>query len=181
MLNIAETYKRWRHTKGYGVHSPFAYSIVERVISPGRYAWYGYEDIDEAVTASPRSINHREARMLLRLAATLRITSAFVPANTAPAAVTALLAADSRMKVTSRSTRIPSCTLLCTADDYLPLETLTSHISSQGKVLVVRGITAEWADAVYEAMKEGVMFRGKHNIIAISREGMQKLCYTVRI
>ena len=56
---ISETYKRWRHTRGYGVHSPFAYSLVKEVVRPGRkYGHYGYEEIDNSLerTSLPHPI-----------------------------------------------------------------------------------------------------------------------------
>ena len=72
---IARGYKRWRHSRGYGVHSPFAYSLVNMAISPGHpYGYYGYFDIDSALTTHadesyPR-LRH-DARLLLRTMATL--------------------------------------------------------------------------------------------------------------
>lgn len=38
-----EWYKRWRHSRGYGVHSPSAYRLVMEVIRPSTlYAYYAY-------------------------------------------------------------------------------------------------------------------------------------------
>lgn len=39
--SLLSLYKRWRHTRGFGVHSPFAYRIVKEVVHPPRgYAYY---------------------------------------------------------------------------------------------------------------------------------------------
>lgn len=39
--SLFSLYKRWRHTRGFGVHSPFAYRMVKEVVSPPRgYAYY---------------------------------------------------------------------------------------------------------------------------------------------
>lgn len=45
-LNICKPYLRWRHSKGYGVHSPYAYLFVTDVLNPGPYAYYAYWEID---------------------------------------------------------------------------------------------------------------------------------------
>lgn len=39
-------YLRWRHSKGFGVHSPFAYRFVITVLRPGPYKYYSYQEID---------------------------------------------------------------------------------------------------------------------------------------
>ena len=33
---LFDIYKRWRHTRGYGIHSPFAYRLVTEAIRPTR-------------------------------------------------------------------------------------------------------------------------------------------------
>ena len=46
---IWNNYLRWRHSKGFGVHSPFAYNLVTTVVRPGIYGYYGYDDIESAI------------------------------------------------------------------------------------------------------------------------------------
>lgn len=73
-LGLARAYKRWRHRRGYGVHSPFAYRLVRLAIAPGiKYGYYGYHDIEEALLQHGDSVRHRrvelDARLLLGLMA----------------------------------------------------------------------------------------------------------------
>ena len=70
LTDISEAYKRWRHSRGFGVHSPFAYDLVKCVVSPGNYAYYGYNDIDRALLTPGTDVyNHlqHDAYLLLRL------------------------------------------------------------------------------------------------------------------
>lgn len=44
-MGIWKTYLRWRHSKGFGVHSPYAYGFVTNVLRPGDYGYYSYDEI----------------------------------------------------------------------------------------------------------------------------------------
>lgn len=73
--DIGREYLRWRHSHGYGVHSPFAYNIVKMAIRPGnKYAYYGYYDIDLALEGKRGQYPalRKDAMLLLRLLVTLR-------------------------------------------------------------------------------------------------------------
>lgn len=69
-----EYFIRWRHTRGYGVHSPLAYGIVRECIRPDSlYAYYADTEIDAIFCDDRRK--RRKARMLLRLANQLKTSS----------------------------------------------------------------------------------------------------------
>ncbi len=61
---------RFPHRKGYGIHSPFAFSLVTQVLySPGRY--YAYDWLDELMPRWQRKFPSRRRaclRLLFRLA-----------------------------------------------------------------------------------------------------------------
>lgn len=40
-------YKSWRHSKGFGVHSPYAYRFVKDVLNPGNYGCYAFHKIED--------------------------------------------------------------------------------------------------------------------------------------
>lgn len=61
---IADSYRRWRHGRGFGVHSPYAYRMVREVLRlPDTCGYYAYADI---------------ARERVRLRAPLRLADAFL-------------------------------------------------------------------------------------------------------
>lgn len=65
-MGIGRWYKRWRHGRGFGVHSPLAYALVSEVLSKQRgYAYRAELDpnLGGGVLCNAR------ARMLVRLAA----------------------------------------------------------------------------------------------------------------
>ncbi|MCM1503852.1 MAG: hypothetical protein NC127_01475 [Muribaculum sp.] len=69
---------RLRHSKGFGIHSPFAFNFVLRVLRE-KWAYYAYSDIesmrdclqrivDEMPGEHPRLISLKNAKMLFRIA-----------------------------------------------------------------------------------------------------------------
>lgn len=68
-MGFALSYKRWRHKKGYGVHSPFAYSLIKDLSAkPGSY----YKDkMMSKLMGAKYTYTHRQGRLLHRLIARL--------------------------------------------------------------------------------------------------------------
>lgn len=183
LSKISDAYKRWRHTHGYGVHSPFAYTVVKGVVNPDRnYAWYAYEDIDNSISANSLPGSRSMARTLLRLAAFLDVHDAFLPNDdrTSPFRC-ALKSANSSMHISSALSDLGKCPLVCSVGDYVPLDRLKEIINTPGRTIAVRDIPESWPDELFDALDEGLMLRGKRNVLVFHRDGMQKLSYTVRL
>ncbi len=180
---LAEAYKRWRHTRGYGVHSPFAYKVVKEVIRPGRrYAYYGYEDIDCALCRGKGTHARRMARTLLRLAAFLDTDRVFMPnSHDTTLYRTAIRAAGSRIHVTSAMQEAENCGLICSTADYIPLERLVSLLRLPGRTLALHDAPAGWAGILFDSIGEGLMFHGRKNVLIFSRPDMQKVSYSILI
>ena len=69
-MRLSERFKRWRASKGYGVHSPLAFRIVKTVVRPGReYSYYGEERLRVGREAP---LLTRRAELLLRFVAQLQ-------------------------------------------------------------------------------------------------------------
>lgn len=67
---IADRYRRWRHSRGFGVHSPFAYALVKDALYPPHSYTYYLEN--DARLTSENPAEARRARSLYRLAIFLR-------------------------------------------------------------------------------------------------------------
>ena len=71
LAHISDAYRRWRHSRGFGVHSPFAYRIVTEALYPRHgYAYYIEND---ARLSSADAAEGRRARALYRLIILLRM------------------------------------------------------------------------------------------------------------
>lgn len=58
--------RRFRHRRGYGIHSPFAFQLVTGVVyEKGEY--YAYRELAEARKHMPQALPERDDRLMLRL------------------------------------------------------------------------------------------------------------------
>lgn len=69
MENLFKKYLRWRHSKGYGVHSPYAYRFVTDVLQPGEYGFYAYHEIDHEflIARGKHEIDAKSLKLFFRL------------------------------------------------------------------------------------------------------------------
>lgn len=69
---------RFRHRKGYGVHSPFAFRFITDVVYE-RHPYYAYGELDASLPVSWRLRRRRGLHLLLRLANHLQPKSIVLP------------------------------------------------------------------------------------------------------
>lgn len=182
LRKISDSYKRWRHTRGYGVHSPFAYKIVKEVLrQKNGYSYYAYNRISHSRKDSDTSEHFRMAKTLLRLASTLNVKNVFLPSGTSPLYHTALKGANSKMLISSATANLKNCMLICSSGDYLHLDVLREHLKSQNHIIALKDAPAGWRNELFDSLNEGVMFYGKKNILIICHSGMQKVKYSIQI
>lgn len=176
-------FKRWRNSHGFGVHSPFGYQLVERVIKcPKDYAYYAYADIDRCCRREhyPQSIAS-EAKMLLRLVCFLKPQSFYLPPDSGKMFQLALKKSNSNLRIVRNPAKADSCNIIATCGNDIPIDTLKDYISCPGKSILLKDAPDSWSESLFEAMNEGIMIRGKKNTILISRPEMQKISYQMYI
>lgn len=77
-LDLARRYKRWRHGRGFGIHSPFAYDFITRTLRE-RLPYYAYDRF-EALAASQRLgvLELKRLRLIFRIAVRFNPASAII-------------------------------------------------------------------------------------------------------
>lgn len=175
------SYRRLRHTYGFGVHSPFAFRLVKDVVRPGRvYAWYGYEDIDAAVNSRRAGIRmERQAKMFLRLLGFLNPGSLFLPLGSDPLYHVAASACAGLRRIERKPKHALDCRMIASHEDFLPLHRLKEHISRPGCSIVLLDYPREWLSPLFDALPEGLLLYSRRHAILIHRPGMMKLAYSV--
>lgn len=175
---------RLRHDRGFGLHSPFAYSLVTDWLNPGHtYGMYGDENIDdEGGRLSLGRPHRRRARRLLRLLAALKPRSLWIDSGCSPLMRTAADAAGYR----------PGCrmcadwrhaTMAVVAGDTGALHgaELTRRLMTPGITLLLVGASPGLVATLYDAMPAGLMLRGRDMTLLCHRRGMSKLAYYINL
>lgn len=177
-----EAYKRWRHSRGYGVHSPFAYRIVKEVINPERgYGWYGYKPLSDKYRGKVSDGTIRRSLMLLRLASFLDIGSAYIADFSDRKIIEyALKQVNSKIGLTSDAQLADNARLIITDGKSLGLEKLSKLLERPGRAVYIRDIPSKWTEKLFENLDEGLMLHSRRNALLISRPGMMKVSYTLR-
>lgn len=74
-MALWQTFLRWRHSKGFGVHSPYAYRFVTDVVRPGPYQYYSYWEIETLLKGKDRHDYklQRMVKFIIRLGVFLKV------------------------------------------------------------------------------------------------------------
>ena len=95
MLKFFDWLQRKRHAKGFGIHSPFAFDMITKIIPEGKYTYYAYADIarllsETGVHLPPKNayyrlcnrlVHHFQPRRILEVNSGNGIQSLFITAS----------------------------------------------------------------------------------------------------
>lgn len=193
-MNPWNIYLRWRHSRGYGVHSPFAYRFVTDVLQPGNYGYYAYHIADN-MAASPKYDAWRyrkEIYFLIRL---------FIFLGVGRVMVSGLKSAA--LEIAAKSVGIPCVTtklnlhpkdLLvvtsqCRGDEnpYSSKRGIGDQIDCIGKAIKANVPIFSFSpdDKTREIMEKpqecGVLFNSPKRILLIPRPQMEYVSYTLNL
>ncbi len=167
---LKEYIERWRHTHGYGVHSPLAYRIVKDCIHPDRkYALYSDAYLDFEYHEDRKSL--KNAKMTLRLINLLRPKRIWAPD------------ADKRL-CTALKMSFPKIQLATQKECPKNVDFIVCHSGDYHSIWKKMDIQSECGMLVFG--KEINDFKGatliltsKTYTIMLRREGMDFVCYSV--
>ena len=172
-----ESYLRWRHTRGFGVHSPYAYRVLTEVITCP-HAYYGFREIHRGMTpAHRRSLPAARARMLLRLAVFLRPGVVRLAGDASPLWRVAVKEGYRQARVIQGAERSDDVSLLV-AGPGCDVAAMEKTLATGGAV-VAFGIAESAARALAENMPEGIGFIAPDAAMLIPRAQTARAVYTI--
>lgn len=172
-MSLSESYKRWRHTRGYGVHSTFAYRLLTEAITCP-YAYYGYSDVNRMFDPRQRHSRTAErARLVLRLAAWLRPDSYALTDSRAAVLKTAMRVGHKAAKPVA----VANSSLVISPNGGQSLDALASAVV-RGASVVAFEISEEASRSLVDKLTEGVAFIARDALILVPRPQTAKAVYT---
>ncbi|MCH5236716.1 MAG: hypothetical protein J1E95_02830 [Muribaculaceae bacterium] len=171
-------YLCWRHSKGYGVHSPFAFRMVNDVISPGPYGYYGYKEIDRL--CSKGSFKPDRMKFLLRLLLFLKSGRLLVFRNlNEELRMVAKLASVKALQIkTSLFTDFKTEDLLVFPGEETDLDLARSAVDSGVSVMAFHPCE-ELRQLMSKPIPNGLLLYSKKNILLIPRRDMAYTSYPI--
>lgn len=97
---ISKSMRKIKHRKGYGVHSPFAYSIITEVIEE-KLPYYAYQRMQHLYPTNGAAIPFKVATLLFRLANRFRAHQVLEIGCDAGYSILPILTVDSRNQITT--------------------------------------------------------------------------------
>lgn len=119
-MSLWNAYLRWRHSKGFGVHSPYAYKFVTNVIRLRHYGFYSYHEIDSHL--SSKEIHDYRFLKLIRF--TIRLVNFL---NTR------------RIITPSPGSRLAEVTALAVDKEFIVIKDSDNFMFQNGDLLIISG------------------------------------------
>lgn len=165
-LRVCTLLNRWRHTHGFGVHSPMAYAFLENIV---RLPYACYADARYA---------SREERLLHRIAARMNPETVYFDSGVPDALREAVLDADSRFSmldcVDESSGRLLA--VFGSNPDSGQLRAASACIDA---IVYMADAPAADPDALCVGRSTGILFRSPRKAILIASPRMAFVTYDI--
>lgn len=172
--------RRLACSRGFGVHSPFAYAFVREVIHPD-YRYYAHSQLDDIARAA--GVDRPFLYLAFRMACHLRVSSAAAFGRSATAVGQALRLADSEMLI--NVAEVPTLVVADRSSDATSLEDAAAKcLAAKGSFLLAdidcqgSPAAALWTNMI-EKSAYGMGFTNGRIGVFIARKGLPRCDYEV--
>lgn len=150
-MNFARWYKAFRHSLGFGVHSPTAYRMVREVLNPDeRYGYYAYDEIPALRKRCPTLLSDHDLQLIYRLAHELRPASVTIASPSPDILVRLMSKAAPKAKIMPSGGEL----LICEADTPTDLQNAVSAT----KTAVFTDSANPAAESIWQSWTEGHIY-----------------------
>lgn len=172
---LAESYKRLRHTRGYGVHSPFAFSMLDNIYYHRGYCYYAETEIENSV-GHKHALQFRRCMILHRLVARYSVCAVYVDCSCPDSFMQAIKLADSGLRFTSD---IDKSDLIIDSNGELSAEEVIRLIP--GRIILIFNPSDKIRILRTTGLTSGLMLYGKNSCLLAYRPKMRFTSYSIRL
>ena len=183
-MNLWKGYLRWRHSKGFGVHSPYAYRFVVDVLRPGPYALYSYDEIDPYLNKA----EYHDYRLIKRVKFLLRLinflkTERIVSSGQIREMELACKASGIPLLLSSEISGAEKLKKgdLVVVDSRETSSVLPGKGIQEGVALFALSPNPEISKLLETPIERGLLMKGKKRLLLIPRPEMAYLSYEVNL
>ncbi|MCH5229639.1 MAG: hypothetical protein J1F12_06570 [Muribaculaceae bacterium] len=180
-MSLIDIFIRWRHSKGFGVHSPYAFRFVNDVVRPGVYKYYSYDELDSLLEGSERK-NYRFQELIkftLRLAVFLKTQRIVAPGKSRLAEIVSKALNLKRYGTLGTSGFLfQEGDLLISEKGNVKGEYLQKAIAENIPVFAIKP-DEETRKILSSPIPRGVAFKDNERIVLIPREEMAYVSYDI--
>ena len=169
-LQISKGIRRWRHTRGYGVHSPLAFRIIKDCVRPDkRYGFYSDAYLDFEYHDDRNEL--KNAKLALRLINLLRPKRVWIPGGD-KRLCSALKMSFPKIQFAMHKDypkNVDFC--ICHSGDYQSMWKKMDSMKECGMLV--------FGKEPKEIEGTTMMLKSKTFTILLRREGMDFVCYSI--
>lgn len=186
LRRFGESFSRYRHKRGFGIHSPFGFYFITRILNEGSYAYYCYPRLNRL--ASSEGISQARLRRLMRIS--LFLAGDIISAPEASAAeIAALTASDSGRTVVP----LTGYNSLCAGRSVVPFiyiarpELVSDYaeiigcLSGNATVVISRTDTSAGRRLAEIVHPLGMTFAGSDMSVTVRRNGLPSQKFAVAL
>lgn len=172
--------RAWR-SRGFGIHSPFAFRFVTAVLRE-RSEYYGYQELRKS---GPGKDGFRRASLLFRLVCEFIPDVVILDAELESSMQSAVRIADSRTRVLAPSAvdvalPLPERTMLVCSSSFISRicdgasreSAMLATVVENGGTVVVFGLDRRLFSAIKGRMRGGMTFTDRHTYIFVNRHDL---------
>ncbi|MDE5635752.1 MAG: hypothetical protein K2I52_05545 [Muribaculaceae bacterium] len=155
---------RYRHSRGFGIHSPLAFRIITEIINSGGTGYY-----TETAATLPAGMSREDYRRIVALICLLRPGSVTTGHKVLDQAITTDI--DSAIKT---DTTEPDMIVVC--DSRLPHPALLGTCLERGGTVIITDSRnlRDQISKILHGMGHGISLSGKRMVIAIGRRDIPR-------
>ena len=177
--------KRYWQSKGFGIHSPFAYMFVTEIVHCP-YSYYAYTDIANLSSKKFDKKTFHDAKLLHRVAARFSIHRSVVAEEENEMIKNALRLADGGMELSSSIKRHNGQIVYISKAEERLLEKLPMLIDLDMVFMFFRGLKKDesmkkWFDRIEAQLNHGVALRASDLGIIVVNKKMPAMSIDVRL